>query len=153
MYDEITDDEIEEIWKRDDPGDEEQIRLNGKCVWETAKRVFDFINAHDDLISITSFGEYRAVMRKVMSVIKDAHNTERKRRQTAKKKRSEGNNTRTQRAKSLIVSIRRGGLTKDEIGRRLEEIFGKGSREEIEKASANEKIVERIGVIQESGTN
>ena len=79
VYDEITDDEIEAIWKIEVP-DEENVRLNGKCVWETAKRVCDYINAHDDLICITSSGEYRKVMLKVMWVIKEAHNVERKRR-------------------------------------------------------------------------
>ena len=46
-------------------------------MWETAKRVCDFINTHEDLIHITTFGEYREVMRKVMKVIKEAHHTER----------------------------------------------------------------------------
>ena len=40
----------------------------------------DYINAHDDLINIASFKEYRVVMRKVMMVIKKAHNTGKKRR-------------------------------------------------------------------------
>ena len=35
VYDEITEDEIEEILKREVP-DEETVRLNGKYVWETA---------------------------------------------------------------------------------------------------------------------
>ena len=43
MYDEITDKEIEEIWKREETGKEETVRLNGKYVWETAKRVCDYI--------------------------------------------------------------------------------------------------------------
>ena len=68
--------------------EDEPIRLNGKYVWETAKRVCDFINAHEDLIRITTFGEYRVVMKKVMMVIKEAHNVEGKRRQTARKKRA-----------------------------------------------------------------
>ena len=33
---------------------------------------------------------------------------------------------------------------KKEIEKRLEEIFGKGSRQEIERVSTTEKIVERI---------
>ena len=86
MYDEITEDEIEEIWNREGSDDDEPVRLNGKYVWETAKRVCDFINAHDDIIHITSFGEYRVVMLKVMGVIKEAHNAERKRRRTSRKK-------------------------------------------------------------------
>ena len=35
-------------------------------------------------------------------------------------------------------------MKKEEIEKRLEEIFGRGSRQEIEKAATNEKIVERI---------
>ena len=37
VYDEITENEIEEIWNREAPVHEEPIRLNGKFVWETAK--------------------------------------------------------------------------------------------------------------------
>ena len=54
VFDEITEDEIEEIWNREDGGDE-PIRLNGKYVWETAKRVCDYINAHEDMIQIATF--------------------------------------------------------------------------------------------------
>ena len=85
VYDEITEDEIEEIWRRDDQDLEEPVRLNGKYVWETAKRVCCFINAHEDLITITSFAEYKLVMKKVMKVIKEARLVERKRRQSARK--------------------------------------------------------------------
>ena len=88
VYDEITEEEIEEIWNREAPGDDEPIRLNGKYVWETAKRVCNYINAHEDIITIATFGEYREVMKKVMRVIKEAHNTERKRRQTTRKKKA-----------------------------------------------------------------
>ena len=87
VYDEITDDEIAEIWQRETPDVNETIRLNGKYVWETAKRVCDFINAHDDLITITSFAEYKVAMKKVTKVIKEAHLVERKRRQSARKNR------------------------------------------------------------------
>ena len=66
VYDEITEDEIQEIWSREDTDEGEAIRLNGKYVWEAAKRVCDFITAHEDLIHITTFGEYRKVMFKVM---------------------------------------------------------------------------------------
>ena len=59
VFDEITEDVIEEIWKRDDPDVEEPIRLNGKSVWESARRVCDYINAYEDLIPITSFSEDR----------------------------------------------------------------------------------------------
>ena len=84
VFDEITEEEIEEIWKRETPGEGEPIRLNGKYVWETAKRVCDYINAHEDLICITTFEEYRVVMLKVMMVIKEADNVERKRRLTSR---------------------------------------------------------------------
>ena len=60
----ITEDEIMEIWERQDQDDDEPVRLNWKYVWETAKRVCDFINAHEDLITITTFGGYRVVMKR-----------------------------------------------------------------------------------------
>ena len=144
VFDEITDEEIDEIWQRNDPVDEEPIRLNGKNVWETAKRVCDYISAHEDLIKITTFGEYRVVMKKVMKVIKEAHNTERKRRQTSRKERDEASRAMTQRAKALIADIKRGEIRKEEVEKRLDGIFGRGSRQEIEKATTKEKIVERI---------
>ena len=108
VFDEITEEEIEEIWKRETPDDGETIRLNGKYVWETAKRVCNFINAHHDLIHITSFGEYRVVMKKVMKVIKESALVERKRRQTSRKKKIDEMTTRTQRAKALIADVKRG---------------------------------------------
>ena len=37
VYDEITEAEIEEIWMKETL-DEENVRFNGKYVWETAKR-------------------------------------------------------------------------------------------------------------------
>ena len=79
------------------------------------KRVCDFINAHEDLITITSFGEYREVMRKVMKVIKEAHNVERKRRQTASKRNGDDVKERTQRAKALIARLKQGGIEREEI--------------------------------------
>ena len=118
--------------------------MNGKYVWETAKRVCDYINAHEDMIQIATFGEYRLAMRKVMMVIREAHNTEKKRRQTTQKKKSEEVTKRTQRAKALIADIKRGTMRKEEIIRRLEGIFGKGCSQEIENASSNETIFERI---------
>ena len=51
---------------------------------------------------------------------------------------------RTQRAKALIAIVKQGKMTKEEATRRLEEIFGQGSGQEIEKATTIEKIVERI---------
>ena len=85
----ITDKEIEEIWNQETPDEDEPIRLNGKYVWETARRVCDFINTHEELINIITFAEYRDVMKRVMKVIKEAHNVERKRRQSTRKKARE----------------------------------------------------------------
>ena len=39
VFDEIMEDEIEEIRMREAPDEDEPIRLNGKYVWETEKRV------------------------------------------------------------------------------------------------------------------
>ena len=85
VYDEITEAEMEDTWNREVSDDNEAIRLNGKYVWQTAKRVCDFINTHDDLIKIASLGGYRTVMKKLMKVIREAHNAERKGRQTGRK--------------------------------------------------------------------
>ena len=68
---------------------------------------------------------------------------ERKRRQTARKKKSEESVKRTQKAKSLICEIRKREMSVDEIKRRIESIFGKGSALEIGDATTK-KIVERI---------
>ena len=144
VYDEVTENEIEEIWNRESPDIEENIRLNGKCVWETAHRVCDFINPHDDIVQITSLGEVTSLMKNVMMVIKEVHNMERKRRQTAKKTTSEEATKGTQRAKALVAIAKRGRMRKDEVMRSLEEIFSKGSGQEIAKADTVEKIVERI---------
>ena len=84
MYDKITDDEIREIWIMETPADGESIRLSWKYVLETAKRVCNFINSHEELVHITSFREYKEVTMKVMRVIKEAVNVERKRRQTSR---------------------------------------------------------------------
>ena len=84
------------------------------------------------------------MMKKVIKVIREAHNVERKRRQTARKKRSEEAVKRTQKAKSLIAEIRRGEMSMREIEARLEEIFGEGSSQEIENTTTKKKIVERI---------
>ena len=107
-------------------------------------RECDYISAHEEVIHITTFGEYRDVMKKVMGVIKEAHNVERKRRQTARKKRSDESSRRTQKAKSLIADIRREEMSKAEIERRIEEIFGKGSVQVIWNATRKEKIEERV---------
>ena len=144
VYDEITEDEIQEIWMNETPDDGESIRLNGKYVWETAKRVCVFINTHEELVNITSFREYKEVMRKVIRVIKEAHNMERKRRQTSRKKKSDEAKTRTQRAKALVADIKRGRMKREEIEMRLEVIFLKGAVQEIQKAITKETIIERI---------
>ena len=39
VSDEITDAEIEEIWRSETPHKDEPVQLNGKKVWETAKSV------------------------------------------------------------------------------------------------------------------
>ena len=52
--------------------------------------------------------------------------------------------TTIQRAKALIADIKRGGMERREVERRLESIFSKGSREEIAKAVTDEKTVERV---------
>ena len=114
VLDEITDAEIEEILTGEDTDGNEPIRLNGKCVWETAKRVCDFINAHEERIQITSLGEYRVVM-KIIRDIEEAHIVERKRRHTSRMKRMDESKTRTQRAKAPIAEIRRRGMRKEEI--------------------------------------
>ena len=135
--------EIEEIWNQEAPDDEENRRLNRKYAWEIARRVCDFINTHDDLVQIKTFGEYRVVMRKVMMVIREAHNTEKKRRQASRKEKSEMTRTRIQRAKSLVCEIKR-GMKMQDIATKVEEIFGKGSSQELGKEMAREKIIERI---------
>ena len=104
----------------------------------------NFINAHEDIITITTFSEYRDVMRKVTNVIREAHNVERRRRQTSRKKKENGTKAVTQRAKSLIASDKGGRMSKDDIERSLKAILGKGSSKEIAEATTNQKIVERI---------
>ena len=99
----------------------------------------NYKNAHEDIIRISSFGEYRDVMKKVMRAVKEAYNVEKRRRQTARKKRSEESSKRTQKAKSLIVEIRKRKMTYEEIESRREEIFGRGSSQETEKAITREK--------------
>ena len=112
VFDDITETEIEEIWKNGGPHEDEDIRLDGKYVWETAKRVCNYINTYEEIVRITTFGEYREVMRKVVKVIKEASTVEKKRRQSARRKKREETRTRTQQAKSLIADIRRGGVKK-----------------------------------------
>ena len=78
-----------------------------------------------------------------MGVIKEAHNTEWKRRTAAKKDKGEERRTRTQRAKALISQIKRGEIREEDISRRVEVIFGKGSWQEIEDGTTIE-TTERI---------
>ena len=52
--------------------------------------------------------------------------------------------TTMQSSKALITYIKRGGMERQEIERSLESIFGQGSREEITKATTDEKTVERV---------
>ena len=101
-------------------------------------------STHEDLVNITTFGQYRKVMGKVMRVIREAYNVEKKRRQTARKKRGDEAMKRTQRVKALIAIIKQGKMNKDEIERNIEKMFGKGCKEEIEKVTTIEKIVERV---------
>ena len=44
----------------------------------------------------------------------------------------------------MIANVKRGGMRREEIVKRLETIFGKGSGQEIDKIDTNEKIAERI---------
>ena len=74
----------------------------------------EYINTHEELIHITTFQEYRDVMRKVMKIIKEEHNLERKRRHISKKK-SEEAKERTQKAKTLVIRVQRAELRKDDI--------------------------------------
>ena len=67
----------------------------------------DFINEHEDIITITTFGEYR-VLKKVMSVIKEANNLERERRQTARKRKGYDAKVRIQRTNAVIAMIKQG---------------------------------------------
>ena len=79
-----------------------------------------------------------------MSVIKEAHNVERKRRQTKRKDKYDDVMARIQRRKALIARIKHGGIEREEIERSVDEIFGKGSRHEIGHVTTREKMVERI---------
>ena len=44
----------------------------------------------------------------------------------------------------MIANVKRCGMRREEIVKRLESIFGKGSGQEIVKIETNEKIAERI---------
>ena len=77
----------------------------------------------------------------MMRDIREAHNVERKRRQSKREMRNDESKTRRQKAKSLIAEVRRGGMRKEEIEKRLEKIFGVESSQEIAKATTEEKVV------------
>ena len=113
----------------------------------------DFINAHEVVIQITSLGEFRGVMRKVLRVIKEAHLGETKRRQASRWKKANDTRTRTQKDKSLIFVVKRGGMRNEVIERRLDEIFGKGIGDEIRTATTMVKIAERIEEMSKGRSN
>ena len=48
----------------------------------------DFIDIFEVIITIETIGEYRDVMRKVMKAIKEAHNVQKKRRETTCREKS-----------------------------------------------------------------
>ena len=144
VLDVISEGEIEEIWNRETPDNEDCFGIYGKYVWEAEKRVCDFINTHEDIINITTFGEYRRVMMKAIKVIKVVHNVERKRRQATRKKKGDELTARIQRTKTLIARIKHGDIEREEIERKIEEMFGKGSHREIENVTTSAKIIERI---------
>ena len=79
-----------------------------------------------------------------VKVNKEASNVERKRRKSTRQKRRDETETRTQKAKVLAVDIRQEKMKLEDVDKRLEKIFGQGSRQELEGATAMDKIVERI---------
>ena len=79
---------------------------------ENTKIACDFIKTREKIVTETSFGEHRDVT-KAMKVIKEALSVERKRMETTKKKPYE-KTAKKQRAKTLIVSIKR-GLRREDI--------------------------------------
>ena len=52
----------------------------------------------------------------------------------------------------MIAIVKRGGMRRKEIWRRLERIFGNGTGDENEKATTTEKTVERIDELSERET-
>ena len=85
----------------------------------------DFINAHEVLIPITTFGDYKVVMLKAMKVIGEANLDEMKRRRRTRKEKCDNATAIIQRTKSLIAMIKQWGIEMEEIERRVEVIFGK----------------------------
>ena len=86
-----------------------------------------------------------------MRVIKEAHNTQRKKRQTGKKKMNE-EARKTQQAKAPIAIVKQGKMSKDEVMGRLEEIFGRGSSQERECLVEREKCRKDRGVVKKGRT-
>ena len=78
----------------------------------------DFLNTREELNRIATLAEYGNVKLKVMRIIKEDHNLEKKRRLMSRKKKSDEMAVRKQKAKALIASIRR-GIPKEEIKRIL----------------------------------
>ena len=49
MFDQISETEIEEIWKRETSDEDEVTSLNGKHDWKMVRRLCEFINVHDNI--------------------------------------------------------------------------------------------------------
>ena len=69
------------------------------------------------------------------------------------KKKNDEARKRTERANALVAIVEQGKMSKDDVTRRLEEIFGRGSSQEIENATTKEKIVERIEELSKRESN
>ena len=127
------------MWKND-LDDGEDVRLNVQHVEATAERAYNFIEAQQDHIHITSLAESREAT-KVKKEIEEAHNVEQKRRQTTKNEYDEVK-ARTQKAKDFDCRHKKRGKSKDAIERRLAQIFGEGSHQEIEERNTKDKTLE-----------
>lgn len=62
----------------------------------------------------------------------------------SRKRKSDEAEARTQRRKALIAENKQGEMRKDEIERRHDKTFGKGSSQEITAAMTEERAVKRI---------
>ena len=80
---EITDEEIEGLWNREAPDQEEVVRMNGKYVWDVAKRACDFIHTHGGRIDII-------VLRKQMRD-EEGHESDQRGAQRGKEETTVGN--------------------------------------------------------------
>ena len=101
-------------------------------------------HTHEDLINITTLEEYRLVMLKEIRVVKEAHLVEKKRKQTTGKEKRDAATKMVRKAKALIDIVKQGKMSREEIERNVEVIFGKGSRQELEGATTMEDVVERV---------